>query len=120
MAIVTPEVETAGVDFDLELGGRINGSVTSARTGQGLERITVRAAALVGDIEVDVLTDEFGRYRTPVLPAGTYLVWIDGRPHRTGRIYGAGPCMDDCRLDTATGIEVLPGNESPRIDITLD
>jgi hypothetical protein len=119
-AVVTADVESAGVDFELELGGRIAGTVTSARTAEGIDRAVVHVGSLIGDLDFEVLTDADGQYGTPALPSGAYVVWIDGRPGRAGRIFGGGTCAAECDLSTAACLVVEAGLERPRVDFTLD
>jgi hypothetical protein len=120
MAVVTADVETAGVDFELELGGRISGRVMSGRTGDAMKRVAVHARSLIGDVEIEVVTDAEGEYRTPALPPGVYVVWIDGRRGQVGQVFGGEWCQEACDLTFAPGLEVASGIERAHVDFTLE
>ena len=118
--VVTAEVETADVDFDLELGGRITVTVTAVRTGEVLANVKVRVHSPLGDLEADAVTDDLGFYRTPALPAGIYWVSTEGHRDLKGKVFGGRRCGFDCDLTSGASIQVSPGAETTNIDFVLD
>jgi hypothetical protein len=74
-----PVVITAGqtivdIDFSLDLGGRISGTVTDVTTSQPIELMGVNATDFViGNIIAGAITDNTGSYSLNV-PVGTYRV----------------------------------------------
>jgi hypothetical protein len=62
----------AGVDFRLERGIRVAGTVSDAGTGLAREGATVRILSAQGTVVAEAVSDEKGRYRTLPLPAGAY------------------------------------------------
>lgn len=59
------------LDFSLELGGRISGTITNRETGAPIESVWVLVYDLAGKVVVTAQTDSSGRYSVAV-PAGTY------------------------------------------------
>lgn len=59
------------IDFSLDLGGRISGTITNRKTGGPIESVWVLVYDLAGKIVVSAVTDTSGRYSVAV-PAGTY------------------------------------------------
>ncbi len=120
LAIVTAEVETADVDFDLELGGRITGTVTAVRTGEVLANVKVRVHSPLGDLEAEAVTDDLGFYRTPGT-AGGYLLGLDRRASRSEGKGLRGPQVW-IRLRSHIGRRHRgrPGSRDANIDITVD
>ncbi|MBW3564542.1 MAG: carboxypeptidase-like regulatory domain-containing protein [Acidobacteria bacterium] len=59
------------LDFSLQLGGRISGTITNRKTGGPLENVWVFVYDLAGTVVVSAVTDSSGRYSVAV-PAGTY------------------------------------------------
>jgi hypothetical protein len=62
----------AGVDFRLERGIRVAGTVSDADTGLAIAGAMVRILSAQGKVVAEAVSDEQGRYRTLPLPAGEY------------------------------------------------
>ncbi len=65
---------TPGVNAQLQLGGRISGSVHDSQTGAALEDILVCALATEAEYPGCTVTGSGGEYTTPALPGGEYVV----------------------------------------------
>ena len=116
---------TEGVDFALDFGGSISGSVVSEATGAPLGGVVVRVSS-ADRVELYALrTGADGRFRVFGLPAGSYLLHTTGaREHGVAdEVYDGEPCgLDEtsCDLGLATPVPVALGEEAAGIDFTLE
>ena len=69
----------SGVSLQVQLGGNIAGTVTSAAGGTPLANVPVFVITSAGD-ELDTQSDASGNYSFPNLPAGAYQVNVMGAP----------------------------------------
>ena len=73
--VVTAGVTTTNIDFDLEKGGSVSGTVFEADGTTPIEGISLEAETLVGGIVVAVTeSDENGDYHLGGLPPGTFVI----------------------------------------------
>ena len=97
---VTAGAETFDIDFTLELGGAITGTVKDG-DGNGIEGIWIVANDYAGDFFVSwAQTDASGSYRILGLPAGTYRVFINPQNGWTGDEYPLNPVTVTGGVDT--------------------
>jgi hypothetical protein len=100
----------SNVDAEMEQGGEIEGRVTAAASGAGIEEVEVCAYSLTafGGCE---LTDFAGDYTIAGVPSGSYVVefWAEFLGYQT-RYYDEDASFEDANLvavfapDTTTGI----------------
>jgi hypothetical protein len=75
--VVNVGAGTTGIDAELEKGGQIAGTVTSAADGAGLQSTLVCALeAASAEIYNCAHTNSHGQYAIGALPSGSYKVWF--------------------------------------------
>lgn len=74
--------DTGGIDFDLTLGGTIQGTVTDSFTGQPIVDLDIDVfdAAGVEILWADAVTDDAGVFVLGALPPGVYFLLADPTP----------------------------------------
>ena len=117
--VVSTAMNTTGIDFALDLGGSISGTVSDAAQGgpvSGRVRIWDGGGVLVDD---PYLRD--GRYRLDGLTAGSYFVSTDASPFSSwiDELYDDIPCEPSCTPTSGTPVAVSLGVESSGIDFAL-
>ncbi|HEU4736599.1 MAG TPA: carboxypeptidase-like regulatory domain-containing protein [Solirubrobacterales bacterium] len=101
----------SNVDAELEQGGEIEGRVTAAASGAGIEEVEVCAYSLTA-FGGCAFTDFAGDYTIAGVPTGSYVVefWAEFLGYQT-RYYDEGSSFEDANLvavfapDTTTGID---------------
>jgi uncharacterized surface anchored protein len=114
--------ETAsGIDFTLQAGGVIAGTVTDAMTGAPISGIEVRIWREGGSFVYDY-TDSSGQFAVVGLSTGTYFASTDSYYGSTYRneIYDDIPCSPGCSPTAGTPIAVVVGETTAGIDFALD
>ncbi|HEX5479998.1 MAG TPA: carboxypeptidase regulatory-like domain-containing protein [Dehalococcoidia bacterium] len=112
---VTSGGTASGIDFDLNTGGAIDGTVRDAQ-GTPLEGAYVYASGTTGGGGGDATTDSSGHYHIQGLADGSYIVFaqLDGYG---GMYYGA---VGSTAVRTyATAVAVTTGATATGIDIAL-
>lgn len=116
--------ESAVVDFALDLGGSISGTVTSAETGLGLYGITLIAWSSDGDFAGVAQTDSAGSYEIGSLATGSYFLatdLLDGSPH--DELFDDIPCPGGvghgCQALSGNPIAVQLGQVTQGVDFAL-
>lgn len=113
---------TSGINFALDVGGKISGTVSAAANGQPLSGIEIWIEDANGNWASDAATSDDGTYTsTDGLPSGTYYA-------RTGQwwsplldeLFDNLPCWDDCDLASGTPIEVTLGQVTTGVNFSLD
>ncbi|MBI4916100.1 MAG: carboxypeptidase regulatory-like domain-containing protein [Acidobacteria bacterium] len=116
-----PGVQTAGIDFALQVLGSITGRVTDALGGQGLGgyngsiRVFDSASTEVGW----AYPDSLGEYHLSGLPAGQYFVATRGWTENRDELYDDLPCDPQCNVTAGTPVAVVLGQSTPNIDFAL-
>jgi hypothetical protein len=112
---VTQEETTTGVNAEMRVGGKIEGTVTDASTHAPLADAEVAAVGVgVGEVEYGyALTNASGQYTIAGLPTGSYRVeFADSR-------YIAQYYNDQPSFASATQVQVLQGGATAGIDAAL-
>ncbi len=113
---------TSGIDFALELGGKLEGTITEAVTGDPLEDVFVSIKTADETTVLSTITDATGRYLADGLATGTFFVTVSRFSYVT-EAFDDKPCPDEqytCDLTTATPIAVAVGSTTRDIDFVLD
>lgn len=115
---------TDRVDFALERGGTIRGTVRSRPTGDGVADAFLFLLDLDGRIVADAISGgiQSGRYTIDGIAPGEYVLLAFSRFHQ-GRVVGGAPCsrdFSDCDLATGTRWTLDVGSEISGVDPVLD
>jgi hypothetical protein len=110
----------SGIDFDLDRGGRISGTVTEAGTGIPVADARVSVLDARGSYVGTGYADAAGFYETSEgLPAGSYFVRTNNSSGYVTEIYPGLPCVTSCSVTGATPVSVATGATTPGIDFAL-
>ena len=130
---VTMGATTTGIDFALDEGGLVSGTVTHAATGTPLAGVSVRIYALSGSwigsgyadgsgqYLTSGYTDASGHYATSAgLPAGTYYAQTYNSDGYVDQLFDGVECAGDgCTRADGTGVSVVPGVTTGGVDFAL-
>ncbi|MEM7582461.1 MAG: carboxypeptidase regulatory-like domain-containing protein, partial [Acidobacteriota bacterium] len=112
------------IDFTLDLGGSITGTVTDAGTGEPLASATVVTLTDGGDTLLDFLsTNSEGRYTASGLPAGSYLAHTlvqDYQDELWDNVPCPGGVLGGCEGDAGTEIPVVLRETTEGVDFALE
>jgi hypothetical protein len=111
--------ESVQVDFSLQLGGSIAGTITDAQTGHFLRSVQVDIYDEIGRWVAYGWTDQMGTYAGGGLPSGTYHA-IAERYNYVDELYDDIECPGGCPPTTGTSIAVIIGEVTTGIDFALD
>ena len=118
---VSDGAPVTGIDFALDKGGSISGTVTDAATTAAVEgeRVTIYDAS--GNDVAYGETDSNGDYTTSQgLPAGTYHALAESHSGYFSELYDDLPCTSGCDVTTGTPITVGEKEAVTGIDFALD
>ena len=118
---VTVGMTTTNVDFALQSGGAISGSVTVAGSGTPLASIRVSVHTSTGAFATNALTDGNGNYTVPGLSPGTYYAKsaVTGGQFYLDELYQEMPCAPTCSVTSGTQLVVTAGNTVTGVNFTL-
>ncbi len=118
---VEPLTETPEVDFQLDKGGSISGTVTDSLSGLPIQRAFIDLFREDGTFVAVRTTDEQGRYVFEGLWDGDYRLRVFSSGH-VGELYRDIPCLDEspCHLKLGDSVRVERQAETSGIDIALD
>ena len=113
------EGQTTVVDFALDKGGSISGTVTDAGTGMGLQSIWLEIYDSSGWYFTHGQADADGNYTSSAaLPAGDYFAVTYNWLGYINQVYGDDQCMV-CQPTTGTLITVGAGEDVTGINFAL-
>lgn len=116
---VTFGATSSGIDFVLDEGAVVAGTVTEAGTGFPIPDELVEIYSSGGSFVDLVFTAGDGSYRFPGLPTATYFVLTDTSSH-FDELYDDFPCPTDCEVTDGTPISASFGSTTSGIDFQLD
>jgi hypothetical protein len=108
---------TAGIDFALDLGGSISGTVTDGE--HPLQNVAVQVLTSAGFLLEAGFSGADGSYRVGGLEPGTYFVRTASVSH-VNELYDDLPCIFQCDHTVGTPVSVTAGAETTGIDFSLD
>lgn len=111
---------TSGIDFALETGGTISGTVVDAAGGDPVAFTEVDIYNSNGDFVSSGYTDEYGDYRADRLPTGNYKVATADTGNYANELYDNLPCQPSCWIPGGISVGVLAPNDTPNINFALD
>lgn len=117
---VTLGQETSGIDFALDRGGSLSGTVTDAATGVPLENTEIRVYIAPGYFVGSGSSDFLGNYVVGGLPTGTYFAVSINDLNYIDELFDDIPCPGDCDPTTGTPVPVVVAAETPGINFALD
>lgn len=119
---VSESANTPDIDFELELGNTISGTITDAAVAppnDTIEGVMVDLFDENGMWVTNPSTDASGDYVTPGMPAGTYYAITFNLDQYQNERYDDQPCVDRCDPIAGTPIVILPGFDTEDIDFDL-
>ncbi len=113
---------TGNIDFPLEVGGRIRGTVSDRATDDPIPETLIRVTG--GDPEApsraETVTDAAGTYEIKGLVAGTYHAVAESQQF-ADQLYQDLPCpRAECDVSVGTEVPVAAGETTADIDFQLD
>jgi hypothetical protein len=110
----------SGINFALEAGGRITGTITDAATAAPLGGVTVRAFSSTGASLKSVGTAADGTYALQGLTTGSYLVQtgVSTLVNYIDELYDNIPCPG-CVVTSGTPVAVTAGSTHPNVNFGL-
>jgi hypothetical protein len=121
---VTDGSTTTGVDFELELGGSLSGTVTDAGTASPIPSIQISVYDSAGDYVTTAYSSGSGTYQADSLPAGDYFLYTGNSQSYINEIFDNLPCDGYCwssdAITTGTPVAVTPGLDTGGVDFSLD
>jgi hypothetical protein len=116
---VTIGMTTGGLDFALDAGGRVGGTVSNASLDP-LANVRVRFFNQAGNSVGDARTDGSGNFLSPGLPAGTYFAVTENELGLVDKLYDDILCPNSsCNPTNGTPIAVTVPNTTGGIDFVL-
>jgi hypothetical protein len=109
---------TTNINFALDQGGTISGTVTNEATGFGIANITISINNSSGTQVQALNTNASGAYTTSGLPAGNYFVRTSNNQGFLDELYDNLPCVG-CNVTTGTPVGVIAGQNTPGISFAL-
>ncbi len=117
IAVVEGEL-ISGINFALNMGGRIAGKVTDIDTGEALGGIAVTVST--GDGMEVTYTNSSGEYISGRgLPSGNYYIQTHSNSTHLGQRYADTTCSIECDVTTGTPVAVSPPDTVSGIDFEL-
>jgi hypothetical protein len=119
---VTAGDTTTAINFSLEPGGAITGSITDAATGLPLANLDVHIFDANGGYVTHGTSDLSGNYRSAAgLHPGDYFARTDNYSRYIDEVYGGGTCsFSSCDPLTGTPIHVAATSTMSGIDFELE
>jgi 5-hydroxyisourate hydrolase-like protein (transthyretin family) len=113
---------TTSIDFALDHGGVVTGTVTSAASGEPISQAMISLHDHTGVLIDSFSSDDSGVWRAEGLAAGTCFATAQG-PGHVGGLYDGLPCGQDpdrgCDPTTGTPIVVTTGTTTAGVDFEL-
>ncbi len=117
---VTGTATTSGINFALNAGGRISGSVTDASSAAAIANVNVDIFNSTGAFVTSGFTDGSGNYTTSngLLP-GTYFARTNNNSGYVNKLYNNITCVS-CNVTSGTPITVTAGSTTSGISFALN
>ena len=126
-AVVTVALDTtaSGIDFALESGGGMLGTVVDAATGTPLAGVAVHVASQSADAIASAaadVTDASGVFSLAGLPAGAYYVFTRNSAGFIDEAFGNIPCLGECPAVAVLGapVAIAADTQTTAVDFALE
>ncbi len=124
---VTQGVPTSGINFALDRGGSVSGTVRNSATSAPLVSVAVHVVAVLQGRPIEAgnaNTNGAGQYTVTGLPTGTYTAYTRNQGSFINEVYNGIQCLEDCE-DTlwespGTPIPVTAGALTPNRNFDLE
>ncbi|HEY3383909.1 MAG TPA: carboxypeptidase regulatory-like domain-containing protein [Vicinamibacterales bacterium] len=120
--VVTLGAATSNINFSLDKGGGISGTVTDAATGVRLTNVEVDIYDSAGSYISYLYTDSFGTlYTASGLATGTYYLrtYVYGSDGYLDQVYSGLACGSSCSASGGTPVSVTAGATTSGVDFAL-
>ena len=108
------------VDFTLDSGGHIAGTVFDAETRHLLSNVTLDVFNAAGTAVATVVSSAAGTFASPGLPAGPYFVRAVPATPYSAQLFSGLPCpAGTCAVRLGTPVSVTTGETTSGIDFPL-
>jgi protocatechuate 3,4-dioxygenase beta subunit len=116
--IVMATATVTGINFSLDTGGRLSGTLTDASTTQGIPSATVSIYSSTGELVDVVTTGSGGQYISSGLAAGAYFVKASSNAGHISQLHQGVACVV-CSVLGGTPVTVSSGSTVTGIDFAL-
>jgi hypothetical protein len=117
--VVSQGATRSGIDFRLQLGGSISGTVRDETTGDPLDGGWVDAHDAGGDLVAYASIGIGGHFQVFDLPPGNYFATTSASGDYLDELYDNLPCDSGCTVADGTPIPVTQGREHGGVDFIL-
>ncbi|HJQ68390.1 MAG TPA: carboxypeptidase regulatory-like domain-containing protein [Blastocatellia bacterium] len=118
---VTAGSTTTSINFALNLGGRISGTVTDAATSAPIANVNVQLFNSTGSFIESGFTNASGNYiSNSGLPAGNYFARTNNSSGYIDELYNNISCFPNCTVTSGTPISVTAGSTTSGINFGLN
>ncbi len=111
---------TNGINFALDPGGWITGTVTDSVTGLPIEEVGVEIFNELGQRVTTAMADVSGVYWGSGLPTGSYKLRAYSWARYLTELYDNIPCYGGCDLGSGAAVEVIHQAITSGVDFSLD
>lgn len=116
---VAPGANATGIDFALDPGGAVSGSVTAADTALPLSFVSVSFYTPDGTELGPVYADATGLYATSGFPPGSVVARTSNLEGYVDQLYDGKPCVYACDVSEGTPIAITAAEVHEGIDFLL-
>ncbi|MCP3963438.1 MAG: carboxypeptidase regulatory-like domain-containing protein [bacterium] len=118
--VLEPGTIADGIDFRLDPGGTVSGTIRDAATGAGIDASWVNFYDADGNWVTAAAAGAAGEYRSPVgLVTGHYFALSGNDPGYLNELYDDAPCPA-CDVTTGTPVAVAAGQVASGVDFALE
>ena len=118
---VTEGSTTSGINFSMQAGGRVSGTVIDSATSAPIPNVQIQIVDPNGRTIASANTDGGGNYLTGSgLPTGTYYARTSNNLGYVNEIYNNKPCPQTCPVISGDSFSVTIGSTTPGINFSLD
>jgi FIMAH domain len=112
---------TGGIDFVMEAGGRVSGTVIDSATSTPIPTVQIQIVDPNGRTIATATTDGSGNYITGAgVPSGTYYARTSNGLGYINEIYNNKPCPQTCPVISGDSFSVTIGSTTSGINFSLD
>jgi hypothetical protein len=118
IAVTAGEI-TPGIDFALDKGGTVSGTIIDEASSAPLSNVSVSIFDANGNFSSYGYTDDNGNYTAPGLPTGSYRASTYNSSNYVDELFDDIVCEPFCDPTVGTPIPVTIGSDTPNINFAL-